>query len=187
ARLHVQFSRWKEAMADFTRAMETAGGNEDGYEYAALKLILEDTEGYRKFTTKWIEKSGKTKDPFLAYVLARTCTLVPKSLAEPERMVAWAEQAVKSKEDVASDPHALGPADYRAGKYDLALQRLEESEKNRWDAHVLNWIVRAMAYQKKGQSEKALQLLDKAVEHLDKIAPTETRPTSLAPTDWVEA
>ena len=49
-----------------------------------------------------VDEIGGTNDPFLAYVLARTCALVPKSVADPPRTVAWAEKAV------AAQPNAAG-------------------------------------------------------------------------------
>ena len=48
ARYHVERGEWKEAAADFARAVEGSAIDERSYEYAAVLLILGDEAGYRK-------------------------------------------------------------------------------------------------------------------------------------------
>ena len=185
ARYHVERGEWKEAAADFARAIELSGGDEHPYEYAALLLILGDEAGYRRLAGRMVDEIGGTNDPFLAYVLARTCALVPKSVADPPRIVAWAEKAV------AAQPngwylHVLGLALYRKGEGDAALARLKESEKTDW-VPVLNWLVLALVHHQLGHADEARKYLGRATDFMDRRPATRPFTAAQLSTDVEEA
>ena len=52
------------------------------------RLIVGDNEGYRdEFVQETQRREGQTSSPFVAYVLARTCTLAAEPVAEPEQVI----------------------------------------------------------------------------------------------------
>jgi len=70
---------------------------------------------------------GKTVDPFVSFVLARSCAIGPEPDVGPERLVQWAESALAAEKQP-SHIHALGLALYRAGRLDESIRRLEEAD-----------------------------------------------------------
>jgi tetratricopeptide (TPR) repeat protein len=186
ARAHVERGEWKEAATDFARAIELAGVDERSYEYAAVLLILDDEAGYHQVVARMVEQIGDTRDPFLAYVLARTCSLVPKSAVDPARAVAWAEQAVADRPKAGWYVHGLGLALYRKGDYEGAVARLTESEKLEWEP-TLNWLLLAMAHRRLGHAEEARKYLNRATDYLDRRPPMKPFTAVMLSTDAEEA
>jgi serine/threonine protein kinase/WD40 repeat protein/Flp pilus assembly protein TadD len=185
ARVRVEQGDWKGAADDFARAVELSAVDERSYELAAVLLILGDEKGYRQLVARMVEKIGDTRDPFLAYALARTCALAPDSGVAPARVVAWAERAVAEQPPTAWYLHTLGLALYRQGDYQGAVARLKESEKSDW-VPVLNWLVLGMAEQRLGHQEAAKQYLAKATESLDRRPPAKPFTATLFSTDAEE-
>jgi WD40 repeat protein/tetratricopeptide (TPR) repeat protein len=206
-RYHALRSRWDQSVADFARGIASAPSeSEEWFEHACLRLIVGDTEGYRNFVQE-MRRAGRTEDPFVAYVLARTCILSPDPVVEPERVVRWAEQAVASDnkpwypervvrwvEQVASDKpkpwylHALGAAHYRAGHLDEAAKRLEESNAGTWteEGKAQNRLVLAMVYQRLGETAKARAELNGVMEWWKRLEAAKTEDAVAIPTsDWL--
>ena len=181
--------RWKEAAEAYARVIATRPleRNEEWYEYACLLLLAGDTAGYRRFCQEQIARAGTVKDPFLAYVLARTCGQAPGA-ADPAQVVRWGEQAVRSERN-AWFLHTLGLALYRAGQYEQAIKLLEESDRANWGQRtLLNWLALALAHHRLGHAAAARRWLDKATAELKRVR--DAKPNELADfpiTDWLEA
>jgi tetratricopeptide (TPR) repeat protein len=186
AQADVERGQWKEAADDFARAVALSDIDERSYEHAAVLLVLGDEEGYRKAASDMVDRLGDTRDPFLAYVLARTCSLVPKSVADPARAVAWARQAVADQADRGWYLHALGLALYRTGDFEAAVARLTQSEKTEW-VPVLNWLVLAMAHHRLGHAAEADRYLGRATDFLDSRPPTKPFTAEMLSPDAEEA
>jgi tetratricopeptide (TPR) repeat protein len=188
-RYHALRSHWEPAAADFARGVRSAPPNsEEWCEHACLRLIVGDHEGYRAFVRAICRRAGRTEDPSVAFVLARTATMTAEPVVEPAQAVRWAEQAVASAPN-AWFLHVLGLAHYRAGQLDQAIQRLEESNAGAWGSpggKQQNQLVLAMAHHRLGHAASARALLDelerwwKAVE----IAKTDGA-VNFATTDWL--
>jgi tetratricopeptide (TPR) repeat protein len=134
-----------------------------------------------------VERAGQTNVPFEAYILARTCGLAPQAIADSQRAVHWAEQAVAGSPADGWYLHALALAHYRAGHYQLALTQTERAIKTGWEEE-LNWLVLAMAHHHLGQDAEARQWLVKAVDVLDKArAANPGEPVQSVALDWLEA
>jgi Tfp pilus assembly protein PilF len=132
---------------------------------------------------------GETRDPFTAFVLARICGLAPGAAADPERAVGWGKQAVASGPKIAWYLHALALAHLRAGQHRRAIKQFEASLQEDWQgAQVLNELGLALAYQKRGDTKKARDWLDKAVRSLNRLKPSSAKkPVTIPATDWLEA
>jgi tetratricopeptide (TPR) repeat protein len=185
-RLHVLYSRWGQAAADYARAIESLPAGNVWFEHACLLLITDDAEGYRRFCDRMVTRAGHTKDPHTAFVLARTCALTPKPVVDAARLIQWAEQAVTSAPKKAWYLHALGLAHYRAGEFERAIARIEESDKAGWE-NGLNPLVLAMAHHRLGHKEEARRWLEKALQVIDQRTPGQPQaPVGMPAPDWVE-
>jgi WD40 repeat protein/tetratricopeptide (TPR) repeat protein len=187
-RYHALRDRWDRAAADFARGIDSAPpDSQEGFEHAALRLLVGDIAGYREFVREMGRREGRTDDPAVAFVLARTCVLVPDPGIEPEQAICWAEQAVASERN-AWYLHVLGAAHYRAGHFDEAIRRVEESNRGDWsnEGKTQNWLVQAMAYQRLGESTKARVLLSEVADMWNIIeAEKVDGARSIPATDWL--
>src|SRR5205085_280855 len=96
-------------------------------EVAAVRLLAGDADGYRQACARVLELFGKTKEPRTAYLTARACVLGPNGVADRAEPVRLAEQAVAADPRVAWSLHTLGLAHYRAGQFERARLRSEDS------------------------------------------------------------
>src|SRR5262249_14641867 len=72
-RYHALRDRWRPAAADYARGIEPVPtpGTHEYYEYACLLLLIGDKDRYPELIQKFADRVDKTKDPRLAYELAR--------------------------------------------------------------------------------------------------------------------
>jgi hypothetical protein len=132
-------------------------------------------------------REGRTDDPLVAYVLARSCILATDPVVEPEQAVRWAEQAV-ARDRNPWYLHALGAAHYRAGHCDEATKRLEESNAGTWteDGKAQNGLLLAMAYQRLGDVAKARVELNEVTKWWSGLEAAKTDDAvSIPTTDWL--
>jgi WD40 repeat protein/serine/threonine protein kinase/tetratricopeptide (TPR) repeat protein len=188
-RLLALHGRWDQAAADYARVIDScplpdsAVRTDEAFEYACLLLLRGDEASYRRFCQRLVERAGPKPYGFLEFMLARSCGLASGGPAEPAQMVRWAENSINAGGRTAWFVHTLGLARYRAGDWDEARRRLEESDKSGWgDATVVNWLGLALVYQRTGRADEAQRWLDKATGWLDKAAPE-----SLVAPDRLEA
>jgi tetratricopeptide (TPR) repeat protein len=158
-----------------------------------VRLLVGDSASYEQLGRHFIDRAGQIKDPDIAFFLCRACLVRPQGLAEPARLMQWAEQAVAIRPRCEWYLHVLGAAHYRAGQFDQAIRRCHESLEAapKWPGHVQNWLVLAMAHQRLGQTEQARQWLEKAGQWREKIAQGRPRaavvaPSHVPPSDWLE-
>ena len=164
-RFHALRGRWDLAAADFARGIASAPpDSEEWFEHACLRLIVGDKEGYRAFVREMRRREGQTSNPFVAYVLARSCVLTAEPVVEPEQVIRWAESALAGWPS-SLVPSRPGAAHYRAGHLDQAIKWLEESNAafsniNSCDNDKLqNRLVLAMAHERSGHAAQARALL----------------------------
>jgi hypothetical protein len=128
-------------------------------------LIVGDKEGYRTFVQEMRRREGQTSNPFVAFVLARSCIQAPDPGVEPEQVLRWAEAALQGGR-VPWYLHVVGAAHYRAGHFDEAIKWLEESIAARTsgfisaDRHSLqNRLILAMSHERLGHTTRARAIL----------------------------
>jgi len=162
ARRHALRDEWQQAAADFSRAIDSAPPeSEEWFEFAALRLIVGDHSGYETFLRQARARVGDAPDPFVAFVLARICTLTAEPVVDPALVIRWAESAVARDRGAASFC-ALGMAHYRAGHFDEAVRWLTEPGVEAWGGLGTMQIQLglAMAHHRRGDPAKARRLLD---------------------------
>src|SRR5262249_43243289 len=148
--------------------------------YALALAGAGDTEGHRKACQALLERFGQTDGAETINRVAWTCVRVPNILADPSRLVKFAEKAVAVKPDNPICLQTLGAALYRAGRYVDSIQRLTKAQAREEPA--LAWLFLAMAHHRLGQAEQARMWLNKAVRQLDPV--TQVQPP-LVPTRGV--
>jgi tetratricopeptide (TPR) repeat protein len=161
--------QWDKATADLQKTSELKP--DDGrpqFAHAQMLLGAGNTDSYCTACASLMDRFGQTNDPSTANSTAWVCALVPNAVKEPDRLVQLAERAVASNPKSSSYLNTLGAALYRAGRFEAAVQRLQEAikaegkEGTAWD-----WLFLAMAYQRLGKAEEARSWLDKAGRWID--------------------
>jgi hypothetical protein len=113
---------------------------------------------YRELIQTLRDQVDKTKEPRLAYELARACIITPEMTAAPERVIGWARLAEESAPR-AWHRHVVGAAYYRAGDYEEALRWLGDSLERDWAVgRPLNQFLLAMIHRRMGHAERAAAL-----------------------------
>jgi serine/threonine protein kinase/predicted Zn-dependent protease len=147
---------------------------------APLRLYLGDVEGYRRDCQEMLARFRRTDDPKIADQIAKTCLLAPDAVPDLAPVLQLAEQAVTGTQQHGGYRFFLvtrAMADYRAGHFAQAIDRLNQmlslklepcyssnrylSRSNQFldgTAHVFL----AMAHQRLGHSDQAMQALDQA-------------------------
>jgi tetratricopeptide (TPR) repeat protein len=164
-RHHALRDRWRPAAADYARGIEPVASpsTDEYYEYACLLLLVGDKGRYRELIQTLREQVDKTKEPRLAYELARACIITPEMTADPERVIRWARLAAESA-TLAWHSHVLGAAYYRAGNYQEALRWLGKSLEGSWDVgRPLNQFMLAMVHRRMGHAERAEALFKESI------------------------
>jgi tetratricopeptide (TPR) repeat protein len=133
------------------------------YEFACLLLLAGDKGRYPRLIQSLEEQVDKTKDPRLAYELARACIITPEMPADPERVIRWARLAAESA-SLAWHSHVVGAAYYRAGNYEEALRWLGSSLEQPWEmGRPLNQFLLAMIHRRMGHAERAEALFKESI------------------------
>ena len=170
-RYHALRDRWRPAAADYARGIEPipSAGTHEYYEFACLLLLVDDKGRYRELIRSLGETVDETKDPHLAYELARACIITPEMTADPARVIGWARLAADS-EPLAWHSHVLGAAYYRAGNDEEALRWLADSLERRWNVGPpLNQFLLAMVHRRMGHTERAGDMLKDATRAYEKM------------------
>src|SRR5262249_4693268 len=120
----------------------------------------------RRVCEDLLKRFGKTTDPAQANIVAWSCVLVPDAVADREAPIRLAEAALaRWSEGEKSDVlNTLGAALYRAGRFEEAIHRLNESSKTRSDNGIpKGFAFLAMAHHHLGHQHDAKHWLDKLI------------------------
>jgi tetratricopeptide (TPR) repeat protein len=170
-RHHALRDRWRQAAADYARGIEPVPSpdTQEYYEYACLLLLVGDKERYRGLIQTLRDQVDKTKEPRLAYELARACIITPEMTAAPERVIGWARLAEESAPR-AWHRHVVGAAYYRAGDCEEALRWLGNSLERDWVAgRPLNQFLLAMIHRRMGHAERAAALHKESIRLFEEM------------------
>ncbi len=188
---YARSSQWDKAAPALARAAELDPNDiAPRYRSATLSLYLGDFEGYRHACRQMLERFEKADDPTIVTYTVRVCLLMPDAVADLDRVVQLADRNVKGNEKY----HAYnwlvldkGLAEYRAGQYAAAVERLTKlsphSDGVHLDASV--FAVLAMAQHRLGQAEAARAALSSAQAIIAKKTPDPAKSRPLGH-DWPE-
>jgi serine/threonine protein kinase/Tfp pilus assembly protein PilF len=187
---HVQMGQWSQAAADYARLVPQRPHNPDlWFEQACLLCRLGDDSGYRKLCSEMRERFGRSKDVYEFALLSHACALAPAALGDAVQVLQLAkERLVRTAPPSDHYPwsvHVLGLAQYRAAQYQAAVETLGKTPDaaSLGEQKVLNWLVLAMAEQKRGHATEARAWLDRANQWLGRTA--QALPAGqLTPSGW---
>jgi tetratricopeptide (TPR) repeat protein len=173
---YAEVQQWDKAAEDFATAIKLQPDDHwFCYQYAALCLQLGDLDGYHRCCRVMLERFGNTSATLIAHRVALDCVLMPKAVSDMELPLQLAERAV------AQDPNSswhlliLGAAYYRTGRFEPAVERLEQALKASQRAAppnlahflALRWLFLALTYRGMGQSQQAHHCLEQAIRGMD--------------------
>ena len=127
---------------------------------ADILAIRGDTEGYKRHITSLLA-SVKSPTSGQANDSAWACVLLPNALPDYTAVVALAEQALQDVETPVgrgNTLNTLGVALYRAGRFDAALAKLQESELLQHE--MMNVVFIALCYHQLGDRTSARREAD---------------------------
>jgi WD40 repeat protein/predicted Ser/Thr protein kinase len=124
-----------------------------------------------------LERFHQTTDPALANSIAWTCVLAPGAVAGSDAPVRLAEMALKYSDDPDQKAvilNTLGAALYRAGRFELAILRLEGAISDRnGEEEPQDWPFLAMAHHRLGHHDEARRWLDRFRKRQPSVDPEE--------------
>jgi WD40 repeat protein/tetratricopeptide (TPR) repeat protein len=162
--------QWTLAAAAYAAAVKAdPDAAQAAYERTAVLLLVGDAAGGRQAGAQALERFAGTTNPWAASWIARLALLGPDAGADAARLLRLAEQAAAPHPKSGPRLQTLAAAHYRAGQYDRALARLQESESADWYGYptVVNWLLLAQVHRRLGHAEEARRWLDKATAWLD--------------------
>jgi Tol biopolymer transport system component/tetratricopeptide (TPR) repeat protein len=175
ARIQADLGEWQQAAADCTRAI--ALGSEDVTAWRMLfemQVLLGDAAGYRKTYREMVARFGNSKDGRGGgWIVPITGVLAPLDRNDAAWLVRWVQRWL------VEDPFSpmdiwLGPALYRAGEFEAAIRRMNETltAKARTplgrDNNEIEFLFLAMAHHRLGHTGEARQWQEKALQAIDR-------------------
>jgi WD40 repeat protein/tetratricopeptide (TPR) repeat protein len=166
----------EKAAADFARAsklqpkeLQSLGDNWSGRlvnwalesrrKSALVQLAKGDLAGYRQSYARLLERFGQSPDRATATALVSLGVLLPEAGTDRDRLLRLARKA---------DGATLGAALYRVGRFEAAVDRLEEAVQLQGQGGTAaTYLFLAMAHQRLGRADEARRSLDHAVARME--------------------
>ena len=128
ARAYTQLRRWDDAAADYRRVLEFQRIPLNVWNDGALLQLAAGRDGaYRRVCRQLFERLGAAREPAALNAAAWACVLGPDALPDLSRAVDAASTALANGARKSDYLNTLGAVLYRAGRYEDAVRRLEES------------------------------------------------------------
>jgi serine/threonine-protein kinase len=166
ASMHAAAGRMEETAEMLSRRVKVIpAAHSSWYEAAGYYLFIGDVERYRGACREMLDRFEKLADeqPLIAERTVKTCALAPDSVPDFARVDRLAERCLAGTETDVNRGYfviAKGLADYRAGRYEAAVERLHATGASSSDAIPL--ACRAMAHHRLGQHDDARAALESA-------------------------
>jgi WD40 repeat protein/serine/threonine protein kinase/lipoprotein NlpI len=159
---YAEQGKWDRASAHYARA-HALDPMDDRLSCmnACLRWQIGDREAWRRLCREMLDRFGQTSDPVIAHRVARACLLTPDLADETERVMQLADWTVHGTE--AHWAYSLflqtkGLAEYRAGRYEQAVDWLRKSQPRLHDLvcgkSVTSFFL-ALAYHRLGRADEA--------------------------------
>jgi tetratricopeptide (TPR) repeat protein len=148
-------------------------GNHNWLLNGMICLAAARPEQYRRTCEHLVEQFGQTDEPQIAALLVWCCKLRPDAVADWDAVIGMGEKALLNLPGNGRLMHDLGAVLYRAGRFEPALQRLEEGVRHRPEEKsiVWDWLWLAMVQHRLGDTDKARDWLRQAQDWMDQQGP----------------
>jgi tetratricopeptide (TPR) repeat protein len=166
-----RISSWDRSADDIAKSIESDPNNPSlRYLHVLTLLKAGNKAGVRRACEDLLKRFGNTTDPAQANSVAWNCVLAADAVADHKTPVRLAEDALaahpeggRQRSDVLE---TLGAALYRAGRFEEAVRRLDESIQTRGDGgDARGFAFLAMAHHRLGRRDEAKRWLDKLVSY----------------------
>jgi tetratricopeptide (TPR) repeat protein len=165
--------QWKLAAAAFGKFVEQEPDN-PALRFPHIRSLLAagDSAGVRHACDDLLKRFGTHLEPGLVW----SCVLTPDAVGDHEALVRLAEPALASHPEVGRERsdvvNTLGAAMYRAGRFEEAVRRLDESIETRGDGgDPRGFAFLVMAHHRLGHHDEARRWLDKLVAYQPREGP----------------
>jgi hypothetical protein len=161
--------QWERSAADLEKPIATYPNDPVLRHQHILTLVIPGNKaGVRRACENLLKRLGSTTDPAQAHRVAWSCVLAPDAVADREAPVRLAQAALvgqaetgRARGDVLK---TLGAALYRAGRFEEAIRRLDQSIHIRGDGgDPRAFAFLALAHHRLGHRDEAERWLDKLV------------------------
>jgi WD40 repeat protein/Flp pilus assembly protein TadD len=184
-----ELGHWEGAAAAYARAVEL-GATSDRVlsQHALLRLAVGDARGYRQACATMVKQFGRTGNAKIANNVAWVCSYAPDAVDDPAPVVRLAEQVAASHPKKYATLNTLGAILYRAGRYDEAVQKLQEAlEAHPRGGAPFDFLFLALAHQRLGHREEARRWWARAVQAIEQAEEgTLSDPTIRQPLFWIQ-
>jgi tetratricopeptide (TPR) repeat protein len=168
AELYTRLGLWDLAAADYARELELREPDTTfrWFQHALLRRAVGDEEGCLQTARAMRQRFSGTPDEAFIEEMLRCSLLVPDSDADLRQLIEVAREAAPVQPY--SINFVVGHAEYRAGRYDEAIQTLVGAlARPHWPIGEASYPVLAMAHYRLGHDADARQALGEAARHLD--------------------
>jgi WD40 repeat protein len=161
--------QWERSAEDLEKSIVANPNNPVLRHEHILNLVITGNKaGVRRACENLLKRCGSTTDPAQAHLVAWSCVLAPDAVADFKAPVRLAEAALagypgkgRERSDVLK---TLGAALYRAGQFEEAIRRLDESIQIRGDGgDPRAFAFLALAHHRLGHRDDVERWLDKLV------------------------
>jgi tetratricopeptide (TPR) repeat protein len=171
-RAYAESGKWEKAADDFGNAVRRAPSDLTSWHQQALARLAAGDEGaYRTMCARLVQRFGRNDTEAVGRALVWTCALAPGAVAELQPVVDRAERLAKANPKSAPDLLRLAAMLYRAGQFEPALKRLEETRSARGSqTDPRDLLFLAMVEYQLKREEDAKKTLAQAVQASDQAA-----------------
>jgi tetratricopeptide (TPR) repeat protein len=192
ARAQAARRHWSAAAASYAQAFGMQPTDEGGpwFEFAAVKLLSGDRDGYGRTCAEMIKRSKLPE--MRSYHVARACTLAPDAVPDLARVKQLSDRELQLSAGAFWSLTERGALRCRAGRYQEALPLLEQSLRAEPvpGAALLNWLWLSLACGKLDRLDEARRWLNQAgnwLDHQGTELPADARAVGLDLHNWLEA
>jgi tetratricopeptide (TPR) repeat protein len=179
ANLLARLGRFKEAAADYARAVELNPGDHwPWYLLGCLLAYTDQPDAYRAHCQRMLQQFGATRDRFVADRTAKTCMLLSGATADLAQQLRLVDLVFAPGGDDGMLPWfrlLKGMAEYRQGHFGPAIGWLEQSVPSFPDDHqpakATAILFLAMAHHRLGHAEQARARLAEARDVMEQKLP----------------
>ena len=171
---YVRLGQGDKAAHDYAKSVQLNSNRIEVWQGHALACVAAgDLVGYRQACGEILDRFADVYQPEQTCDAVWSCVQAPASVADYTQVVQLANEVAKSQPGDFVALSTLGAAQYRAGEFEPAIQRLVEAQAAYTPANEVrqplasNWFFLAMAHQRLGHVAEAKLWLDKAVESTD--------------------
>jgi tetratricopeptide (TPR) repeat protein len=184
-----ELGEWEYAGRDFEKAVELNAAPAVWYQLAIARLGANDRAGYRQICARIVERFVKAENVADADLLVWGCALAPESVVDYTELLGWAERLVAAHPKNFTRLNAHGAILYRAGRFQEALDRLNEAraaygaDDEQRTTMAYNDHFLAKTHHRLGHAGQARDLLKQAIGRTDQDRPdkSDARRRAIAP------